>query len=176
MGSVRAVDGKPITGGNEPPEQAAARLLDRHWGATIPVDPARIARALGLRVMDVYLDDDVSGALVKEPDTQPSIALNAEHHPNRKRFTLAHEIGHFVKRGDSSDDYEYIDRRDERSSTGTRDEEVYANRFAAALLMPEDSLRTFHRRGWNPNDMAKQFGVSREAMDNRLKNLQLSGW
>jgi len=165
----------------ESPEQAAARLLDTYWGDTIPVDPARIARALDLRVMDVYLGDHLDGALVKEPDAEPSIALNAEHHPNRKRFTLAHEIGHYVKRGQAVEpaefeDYEYIDRRDGGSSTGTQEEEIYANRFAAALLMPEDALRTFHRRGWNVNDMARRFGVSRAALENRLKNLQLSDW
>lgn len=157
----------------ESAEKAAERILAEKWGDTIPVDPARIARALGLRVVDVYLNDEVSGALVKERDLEPSVVLNAEHHPNRKRFTLAHEIGHFVKRADTSEEYEYIDRRDERSSTGTRDEEIYANNFAASLLMPDDAVRTFHRRGWNVRDMAARFGVSQAAMENRLKKLRL---
>jgi Zn-dependent peptidase ImmA (M78 family) len=65
----------------------------------------RIARGLGIDVLDAQLDVSVSGALVKERDQDPSIVLNWIDHPNRKRFTCAHEIGHFVRRKDQPDEY-----------------------------------------------------------------------
>lgn len=45
----------------------AAKLLQELWGRPIPVDPAFIARAAGLRVVEAPLDEDTMGALVKRP-------------------------------------------------------------------------------------------------------------
>jgi Zn-dependent peptidase ImmA (M78 family) len=145
------------------------------WGDRYPVDPVLIASALGIDVLDAHLDARVSGALVKERGQDPAILLNAEDHPNRKRFTCAHEIGHFVLRSDQPDEYEYIDYRDTiYSPAGEDTEEVYANTFAAALLMPEDEVKRLHGQGKTEIEMALYFDVSREAMHYRLRNLGLA--
>lgn len=151
----------------------ADRILDSVWGGWIPVDPVRIARGLGIRVVDAPLDSNVSGALVKEQGQDPTIMLNAADSPNRKRFSCAHEIGHFVRRREQPEKYEYVDYRAGLASTGSDPEEVYANQFAACLLMPEAEVRAAHRQGLDDLDMAIRFDVSREAMQFRLRNLGL---
>jgi Zn-dependent peptidase ImmA (M78 family) len=151
----------------------AERVLAAHWDGTIPVDPARIAQAMGIRVVDAYLDPDVAGAIRKDRGKQASIYLNAYDAPTRKRFTCAHEIAHFVKHEQKPGDFEYIDYRDALASTGQLVDERYANAFAAALLMPERHVRRLHADGLDDAAMARRLGVSREAMVNRLKNLGL---
>jgi Zn-dependent peptidase ImmA (M78 family) len=71
-------------------------------------------------------------------------------------------------------------RRDDHSSTGNDREEVEANRFGAALLMPESLLREEIRKHDLDLDdedalsfLAKRFHVSLAAMTNRLSNLEL---
>lgn len=153
---------------------AARELLEDCWDGTLPVDPVHVARTMGVKVLDASLGDDVSGALVKKEGADPSILLNANDSRNRKRFTCAHELGHFIRRTDEPHKYEYVDYRDQRSSTGTDEEEMFANRFAANLLMPELLVKTFHEQKLPDFRMAKKFGVSQEAMQFRLKNLGLS--
>lgn len=154
------------------PRKDAERILDTLWTPMrIPVDPVKIARRLGIEVIEAELARNVSGALVKRPDEDPVIMLNGRDSPNRKRFSCAHEVGHFVKRSDDPDEYEYIDLRGARASAGTDADEVYANAFAAELLMPEKEIK--RRKGKSEVEMAVAFDVSREAMHNRLKNLGL---
>jgi Zn-dependent peptidase ImmA (M78 family) len=157
----------------DPTKDAEALLADA-WSGDLPIDPVRIARSLGMKVVDAYLEPDVSGAIVKQPEQDPIILLNANDSPNRKRFTCAHEIGHYVKRSGESESFEYIDRRDTMSTTGRDPEEVYANQFAAALLMPADEVRKLADEGLTDVQMALRFDVSLEAMRFRLQNLGLS--
>lgn len=151
----------------------AAKLLKATWGRGIPVDPVAIARTAGLRVLDAPLDSDTMGALIKQPGRDPTILLNESDSPNRRRFTCAHEIGHFVRRSEEADEYSTIDLRNGLSETGKDPEEIYANEFAACLLMPEDDVRIMHATGLSDLEMAIRFRVSREAMQYRLKNLGL---
>lgn len=151
----------------------AARLLNAVWGPAIPVDPIAIARAAGLRVLDAALDEQTLGALVKQPGQDPTIILNANDSENRKRFTCAHELGHFVRRSEEADEYTTIDLRNSLSATGQDPEEVYANEFAACLLMPETDVRRLSEMGFDDLEMSIRFKVSREAMQYRLKNLGL---
>lgn len=153
--------------------RAAQSILADTWDGALPIDPVRIARALGMDVITAQLPDEVAGALVKERGQDPSIVLNAQDSPNRQRFTCAHEIGHYVRREERGDDYEYVDYRDIFSSTGEREEERFANAFAACLLMPEEHVRRFHRGGLSDIQMALRFDVSRDAMSFRIANLGL---
>lgn len=157
----------------------AERLLKRVWrrgaGKTpLPVDPVLIARRLGIDVYETQLPKNVSAALVKEYGEDPTIALSSRDSSNRKRFSCAHELGHFVSKTDQPEEYEYIDFRDPRSSTGLDRDEVYANNFAAALLMPSGEVRRLKNEGYSAVEMAWEFDVSLEAMTNRLSFLRLS--
>jgi len=111
------------------------------------------------------------------------IGVNSLHHPNRRRFTIAHELGHyFLHKGiEVHIDHEYPIYVNARSSSSqSKDpEEVEANIFAAEILMPKIMLQDeikdrvvdidddqFLR------DLAKKYGVSTVAMTYRLSNIQ----
>ncbi len=161
------------------PKSAASGILRDVWkDRGYPVDPVWIARHLGLNVIEAGLQPEVSGALVKKPDEDPVIVLNANDSLTRKRFTCAHELGHYVyrltKNGTHAPSYEYVDLRGPVAAEGTNPEEVYANTFAANLLMPEDALRAWHSDGQHPLLIASRLGVSGDAVGFRLKNLGLA--
>ncbi len=164
-------------------EAAAYDLLKSTWAedlahCPLPVDPFRIAATLGLQVMRIPLEPDVSGMLAKHPGRDPEVYVNMTDSEVRQRFSCAHEIGHYIKRsssGGADDEWGYIDRRGPSASLGNNPEEIYANQFAAALLMPKDRVETLATQGMSAVSMALQFNVSLEAMAHRIDNLGHAG-
>lgn len=161
--------------------QAALDILESHWAqdngrVNFPVDPVAIAQRMGVRVLRARLDDEVSGLLVKEPrDEAASIYLNADDSERRQRFTCAHELGHLSRRGRTEGErIGYVDSRDLESRTGTNPEEVWANRFAAELLMPAAAVRALWAKGESASRLARVFGVSAAAIEIRLESLGLA--
>lgn len=156
-------------------------LLDACDLHTPPVDVERVARHLDLHVREGEFDGEISGFLYQD-GTRTVIGINRAHGAARRRFTLAHEIGHyvlhnrettFVDRGGPS-----ILKRDVRSSAGTDVREVEANAFAAELLMPAPflarSLAEADERADAEDlirDLAQQYNVSVQAMTIRLIRL-----
>lgn len=165
-------------------ESAARQLLTGLGIAALPVPVEAIAAHLGARIVHEPLDSTISGLLLREGGTN-LIAVNSEHHPRRRRFTIAHELGHLeLHKGDYIvDSTVRVNRRDTLSSMATDAEEIEANAYAAALLMPGDLVRQTlgqlrDSQISNPSrvvdTLAEQFGVSSEAMGYRLINLGLS--
>jgi len=155
--------------------QDAKGILASAWAVEpipLPVDPIRIANRLGIEVFDERLEDEISGAILKEPGRDAVILLNVADSANRKRFTVAHEIGHYVERA-QDDEFEFADLRGALASEGLDPHEIYANEFAACLLMPEHKVREMQKSGELPAQMALEFRVSADAMTFRLKNLGL---
>lgn len=159
------------------PADIAENVRQAVWeGRGFPVDPVTVARDLGVTVLETDLPDGVSGALIKEAGKDPVIVLHSSDSWNRKRFTCAHELGHYMERVESDDkatEYDYVDLRDSSSASGTCPHERFANAFAAALLMPEAVVLSLHRAGKSHMQMAMYFGVSNEALKNRLSTLHL---
>lgn len=137
----------------------------------LPVKPQHVADSLGIQVRVSALPPDVSGALAKKDGHDPVIVLQLTDHPNRQRFTCAHEIGHYWERDD--DEYEFVDFRDNLAGRGVDVHEIYANSFAAALLMPEWAVRQLFDHTKDVTELAARFGVSKGAMSIRLQNLGL---
>ena len=164
-------------------ENDALELLQKAWigdawsPLRLPVDPFAIAQQLGIKVfVDHGLPAEVSGMLRKQAGYEdPEILLNAGDSRNRQRFTCAHELGHYNQRVKEGSDgaWEYVDKRDPLSSQGLDPEEVYANKFAAGLLMPQDEVKA-RADDPNPAALALDFGVSADAMRFRLENLGLT--
>jgi Zn-dependent peptidase ImmA (M78 family) len=164
-------------------EVKAHKLLEDHNCLRRPVPLDVLAHRLGLRVQPAILSDDISGVLVLDGN-MGTIGVNSSHAPVRQRFTIAHEIGHYELHRTSS--RLFIDKaypaflRSEASSSGEDRQEVQANQFAAALLMPADLVRAEARKsGFDLADesslagLADAFQVSRQAMSFRLANLGL---
>ena len=68
-------------------------MLRRNAADTLPIDVKKIAERDGAQVLFDELEDDISGFLLKK-DQKVFIVVNSNHHPNRQRFTIAHECGH----------------------------------------------------------------------------------
>jgi Zn-dependent peptidase ImmA (M78 family) len=168
-------------------QSRAMRLLRSTGICKPPVDVFAVARSLGILVRLEKGDSELSGALYRLP-SQTVIGVNKEHPPVRRRFTIAHEIGHF----DLHEQSVFIDRsfpaadmgtetplfrRDTVSSQAIDIKEIEANRFAAALLIPESFLLSDVETLQPPLSskivgiLAKRYQVSSQAMTFRLLNL-----
>ncbi len=163
------------------PESRAAELLAEVGVRSAPVAVDRIADHLGIQIRLADLGEDCSGVLVRNAEGA-TIGVNWGHHTNRRRFSIAHEIGHFLLHdGDTYVDKGYrVNFRDLESGSGTKQEEIDANIFAAALLMPADWVRkAFEEQPFDLTEddgleiLARKFEVSTQAMTYRLMNLQL---
>jgi Zn-dependent peptidase ImmA (M78 family) len=146
-------------------------------GSSIPVDVYAIAASAGISVAEENLDDDTSGLIAIRGD-RAVIAINRAHHPNRKRFSLAHELGHYFLHRDQGKLFVSIYRRNEVSSLATDPREVEANQFASELLMPAETIkRRLDNSTIDPSDedfvrrLASEFEVSVQAMSIRLTKL-----
>lgn len=150
--------------------QAAADCRDQlDLDPFAPVDPYAVAAGLGVKV--VFIDTSMEGFYFKQPT--PRILLSSLRPIPRRAFTCAHELGHhWFGHGSTIDQLQ----EDERSDSD-KPEEVLANAFAAALLMPSVGLRgAFGRRGWdrtNPTPLqlytiACQFGVRYTTLLNHM--------
>ena len=165
-------------------EEAAAQVLQRAWAAgdgsiQLPVDPVEVAARLGIATVVMHLPDDVSGAIIKQPDGPARIYLRPSDTDNRKRFTCAHELGHYMKKliendVEELDSLSYIDVRTPRAAEGTDEAEIFANSFAAALLMPPKEFCEIFEASSNRFETARVFQVSADAVTNRSHVLKLS--
>ena len=166
-------------------ERAKAILLETDtYRLPVPVDV--VANRLGLRVEAAPLGKNVSGLLVLI-DELGVIGYNSNHPQVRQRFTIAHEIGHFIlHQGQDSlfidEKYGAVYHRNVESSGGEDFREIQANGFAAALLMPKDLVSAeLSKSGFDLGDesalveLARKFKVSSQAMAFRLANLDLIG-
>jgi Zn-dependent peptidase ImmA (M78 family) len=167
-------------------EIAAAQFLARHAVTQPPVAVEVIAQAEGILVVRHRFEDgDVSGMLYRDDDRHV-IGVNSAHPKPRQRFTIAHELGHRALHPGREiilDVPVRVNLRDKTSSMATDIEEIEANAFAAALLMPDKMIRDLVSRlpaskRREPDDtataLADVFKVSTSAMNFRLINLGLT--
>ncbi|MDX6524482.1 MAG: hypothetical protein QOI17_1995, partial [Gaiellales bacterium] len=94
----------------------------------------------------------------------------------RRRFSVAHEVGHFLLHALDQRQAVFCRAADMRPDPDSpeRLREREANRFAAELLMPEPMVaREAQRLGPDPLALAPRFAVSDLAMGFRLVNLGL---
>jgi len=170
------------------PDQLGGILnaLDAYRG-TLPVRCAIdiVAQRLNLTMSAAPLGEKVSGMLVVM-GKRGAIGYNSSHPRVRQRFTISHEIAHYLlhaKKGEKAQlfiDQSVTFRRDENSSAGVDHDEVEANQLGAALLMPKGLVQQEIKRNDLDLDddeaislLAKKFQVSAAAMSNRLANLRM---
>ena len=138
-----------------------------------PVDLNGLAAALGIDVAYVALESDISGKIEADWWGKVEISVNANHPVTRQRFTLAHEIGHFVLHREHIGDG-IIDDALYRSSKSSAIERQ-ANSFAASLLMPAPLVRAAFQSGrTSAESLARSFQVSPAVAEIRMRELRLS--
>jgi Zn-dependent peptidase ImmA (M78 family) len=98
-----------------------------------------------------------------------TIWLNATEPEPRRRFTLAHELGHWVCQCLEGTAAPVMCRPKDVTESALRAVEREANIFAAELLMPEPAVRSSAGEDW----LWRRFGVSDEAMGWRLYSFGL---
>ena len=161
-------------------ESEAIKVLKEHNLTTIPIDPLVLARRKNIQVNNArFSDPDVVGMIIRRGE-DVSILVSRDHPPLRKRFTIAHDLGHRLLH--LSDDGEFVDREadlfrqrrcEEHTMTDERRKEVEANIFAASLLMPADEVRRYWMERKSIKELARIFKVSEEAMGYRVDSLGL---
>lgn len=159
----------------------AARTVLREFGVKgAPVPVERIIKARNIVLHYAPLEDDLSGmAFIK--DGVGIIGVNALHHPNRQRFSAAHELAHHELHAHEIRKAVHVDKgfrvllRDDVSSQGVDPLEIEANAFASELLMPREFIaNALDVGGLDMEDdagieaLARKFRVSASAMRFRL--------
>lgn len=149
-------------------ENIAWQIIEQFWELSVPVDVYTITRKMGVEIQeDPNLP--VSGEFNLGEENKPLIKINTSENPLRQRFTLAHELGHFVLNHGSA----FRDPVANFFSNVWDKKEVQANQFAAALLMPELAVRYFidNEKITSTQKLSEYFKVSSTAMMYRLRNL-----
>jgi Zn-dependent peptidase ImmA (M78 family)/transcriptional regulator with XRE-family HTH domain len=133
------------------------------------LDLQSISESLGLLGFSLALGPDAGDAAYVEVGNFGVAVVNGTTDPGRRRFSLAHELGHHL----TGDAYEPSPR------LGASDTERMFNAFAAHLLMPRSSVLNIwdefaaRSRRLAAIAVAVRFSVSWTAACNQLKNLDL---
>lgn len=143
-----------------------------------PADLSKVAERLGIAVHEREFVEQIDGFYLRIPGAPPVVAVNNSYlkPPVRRRFTIAHEIGHHLLARRVSPDRRlfFFDTEKTRRTVV----ENACDRFAALLLMPDNLMRRFydelsHNSGQRVRIMAERFGVSTWALRRRLSEMDL---
>ena len=158
------------------PTALAAKILKAEPSLPIPVPIEDLARQLDIADIRLLSTDGFEGGLITDRGrSEGFILVNANAGQERRRFTIGHELGHFLMthhaptgaggfnctRGDMS-------RARVNTMTAAIRMEVEANEFSALILMPPPHWRAAMAAYRDPDlrqvmALARQFGVSKEA-------------
>ncbi|MBA1158923.1 ImmA/IrrE family metallo-endopeptidase [Microvirga mediterraneensis] len=161
-------------------EQVAEEILREHVAGDGPTDPVQLANRMGVRIFNSKFSEPGIHGLIARRGGASTIYVDVDDRPVRKRFTVAHELGHFVLHL-AAGEGEFIDDEDNFRTITDPDEpwneerrrEWEANVFAAAILMPSSVVRDRWPEIRDVDGMAEWFQVSRQAMALRLNQLGL---
>ena len=164
----------------------AVEFCNKNHIDSYPVQIIKLCNEQGLKVFEDFLAPDVSGMIIVDDQVWPKygtnkfIVVNLSESPMRRRFTIAHELGHFILHKDSNTLYAHRDMVNTLELKNSIEAE--ANYFAANILMPEELVRYAiedieeQSLGRAPEfllikEIADRFAVSEAAAKVRLKQL-----
>lgn len=168
--SVRALvdEGDPIDVITNRARDLVFRAAEQGWSGP-PFDPLALAALLGVRVVP---HEDVFDARLVGTPRGPRIEYNPNRPPGRRRYSVAHELGHLL-----FEDHADAVRNRQASHAGDGDEwqlELLCNIAAAEIVMP---IGTFNELGGIPLTMTEllplqaELQVSTEALLMRVTRL-----
>lgn len=142
--------------------EAAAHFVRMQW--RMPVGPVRSLvqwlEAAGILVIEETIDTPRIDGVSLLADGRAIMLVNGSLPVDRRRFTLAHELGHVTLHGED---------------ILTEDPEGDANRFAAEFLMPAEVIRP-QLRALNLGrllDLKRHWSVSMQALVERAYSLEV---
>nr|VFK62078.1 MAG: protein of unknown function (DUF955) [Candidatus Kentron sp. UNK]VFK70360.1 MAG: protein of unknown function (DUF955) [Candidatus Kentron sp. UNK] len=172
--------------------KSASDLLDHLKIKEIPIDVQSVAEKLEIKINDdLPIDSDIVGELTFN-NGLPIIRINPaqNQYEQRRRFTIAHEIGHrCLHSSESKKGFRDSRKSMSRTESYWDSKEYEANNFAAELLMPSSEIYSIGKHiikaykdaagakkipiSVFTGTMAQKFQVSNKAMEYRLKNLRI---
>ena len=168
---------------NEMPE-VAQMILDRLGIEEVPIPIVAIMKSLNFQVVAGELKDEISGIigidddLAKNFKSSKVIAINNKDNVGHQRFTMAHELAHYLFDFDASNQIVYYNTYN--TFEDENEEERRANYFAANLLMPEKKFKKEFDNVVIKNNLyvtveklSQIFQVSGEAVRRRISELSL---
>lgn len=169
-------------------KKIAESFCEKNGINTYPVEIVRICNENGLKVFEEYLDSNISGLIVVDEkvwskyDTDKFILVNLAESAVRRRFTIAHELAHYVLHRNADGLYAHRDIVNDGTIISNIERE--ANYFAANILMPEtlvkEKVEDIKNDFWGKlpgfilvREIANHFVVSEQAAEVRLKQLEI---
>ncbi len=161
--------------------EIAKKIIDDLKTKEFPIPIIKIMKELDFLVGQQELKDELSGYIVisdeviKKFGKRKMICVNSKDSLGHQRFTIAHELGHYL--------FDYPNQMSEFYNTYKTDDadsekEKRANRFAAELLMPkEEFLKQYNKFAESTQiilNLADYFQVSTRAVDRRFIELGLN--
>lgn len=157
----------PCNWGREAVQSFASKLAEE-LAYTPGGDIEAVVRSLGGRITKTdWQSTNHTGSIRVRGASDFDIFLSPMAGVGRNRFTIAHELGHYILHSQAGKKPIFI-RRD-----GAGLVEWEANWFAAGFLMPEAAFRAKVKERWGNAELAEHFGVSKAAVEIRRQALGL---
>lgn len=127
-------------------EKKAYQLIGKLDIDDFPINVEDITERLNITVIQQPFENNAISGLLYRDGQNVVIGVNSSHPPTRKRFTVAHEIGHYIMHEGNKlhvdNDVNFrVNFRLTDNENSHDIQEIEANAFAAALLMPEDLIK-----------------------------------
>jgi Zn-dependent peptidase ImmA (M78 family) len=145
-----------------------------------PIDVVSLIKELGINYVETKMEYGADGRIDVDDDCY-TITVNSDQSRQRRKFTAAHELAHYLLHRDLLQAEGHLDRlfdnrgKENPNAPFSPRHEVEANKFAAQILMPRAAIRD--RMVWEDYDLqklAEAFGVSAKAMEIRLNVLGIN--
>lgn len=164
------------------PRRLANAITDQLPKQTIPVPIEEIAGELDITEIRFMETEGFEGGLIAFDDkSEGIILLNPKSSKQRQRFTIGHELGHFLIPTHTTDGNRNFSCTKEDLQASSSDKnasrrEIEANLFSAELLMPEQYFKTDIRQFGEPDiehirSLAKRYNMSTESTARRYVEL-----
>ena len=144
---------------NIEPEERIARRWRERLGLQFPCEIQEVVKQFA-DIEETLLPFSAEAVLFSNPKTRkrPIIFLDPFLHPNRKTFTLAHELGHLLIPWHAGTFMCWPTTSLEDRAVGEflhEGLEREANRFAAEFLLPSETIQSFYDSGKTPGAILK---------------------
>lgn len=157
------------------PEQLVDEILKQNPQLPLPVPVIELATLAGITKIEPLSSQGFEGALIANAEKSVgAIFYNGTVPKSRQKFTIGHELGHFLLPWHRQTTFECT--AEDISSRARKDWEVQANQFSAELLMPKVLVKGRLQANGDPElahiqELSNQFEVSFEAAARRLIEL-----
>lgn len=157
------------------PEQLVDEIVRQNPDMPIPVPIEEIARLAGITKVEAFQSEGFEGALVSDMNKSQGAIFYSSLSPRpRQRFTIGHELGHFLLPWHRQSSFECTSA--DISGRGNKEWELQANQFSAELLMPHKLVKSRLHVFKDPEmahiiQLRDEFGTSMEMTARRLIEL-----